>query len=277
MPPFKYPGPICQTKDWYDDIEDGTLVRTLSPLPSSVGSAAPQGAAKPPRRVVAKGACSFLNPQSRDTVVAPAEAFERLRKRSGAAKISPPVQKAEQSWLDKSKSAAIVEEVQIDNQKIVVIRPTENEVKGKNLPTTKQVVEALRAVPAGQRAWTNEVIISPVKDPKSPDSAADAGDGGVTFFPMDKAQSQNNFDNRLMHESGHNYQGSLWKQTGAGPWETAAKADDRRPSPYAARDYGEDFCEFIVLYNTAKGTSCEAVAKQIYPNRWKKMKEYQSP
>src|SRR5438445_751874 len=136
MPPFKYPGPICQTKDWYDDIEDGTLVRTLSPLPSSVGSAAPQGAAK------------------------------------------------------------------------------------------------------------------------SPDSAADAGDGGVTFFPMGKAQSQNNFDNRLMHESGHNYQGSLWKQTGAGPWETAAKADDRRPSPYAARDYGEDFCEFIVLYNTAKGTSC---------------------
>jgi hypothetical protein len=277
MAPLKHPGPTCQTKDCYDNIEDGTLARTPSPLPAHVDSAAPQGTAKAARRVVAKGACSFLNPQSRDTVVAPAEAFERLRKRSGAAKISPPVQKAEQSWRDNSKSAAIVEEVQIDNQKIVVIRPTENEVKGKNLPTTKQVVEALRAVPAGQRAWTNEVIISPVKDPKSPDSAADAGDGSVTFFPIDKAQSQNNFDNRLMHESGHNYQGSLWKETGAGPWERAATADDRRPSPYAARNYGEDFCEFIVLYNTAKGTSCEVVAEQIYPNRWKKMEDYRSP
>jgi hypothetical protein len=277
MAPLKHPGPTCQTKDCYDNIEDGTLARTPSPLPAHVDSAAPQGTAKAARRVVAKGACSFLNPQSREFVVAPSEAFERLRKRSGAAKISPPVQKAEQIWRDNSKSAAIVEEVQIDNQKIVVIRPTEDQVKSKNLPTTKQVVEALRAVPAGQRAWTNEVIISPVKDPKSPDSAADAGDGSVMFFPTEKAQSQNNFDNRLMHESGHNYQGSLWKETGAGPWESAATADDRRPSPYAARNYGEDFCEFIVLYNTAKGTSCEAVAEQIYPNRWKKMEDYRSP
>jgi len=139
----------------------------------------------------------------------------------------------------------------------VVIRPTEDQVKSKNLPTTKQVVEALRAVPAGQRPGLTEVIISPVKDPKSPDSAADAGDGSVMFFPTEKAQSQNNFDNRLMHESGHNYQGSLWKETGAGPWESAATADDRRPPRTPQENYGEDFCEFIVLYNTAKGTSCE--------------------
>jgi hypothetical protein len=40
---------------------------------------------------------------------------------------------------------------------------------------------------------------------------------------------------------------------------------------------GADFCEFNVLYNAVKSTSCEAIAKQIYPNRWKKMEEYQSP
>jgi hypothetical protein len=42
MPPFRYPGPICQTKDWYDDIEDGTLARTPSPLPSHVDSPSPK-------------------------------------------------------------------------------------------------------------------------------------------------------------------------------------------------------------------------------------------
>jgi hypothetical protein len=29
------------------------------------------------------------------------------------------------------------------------------------------------------------------------------------------------------------------------------------------RNTGEDFCEFLILYNTTQGTSCEEIAKEI--------------
>jgi hypothetical protein len=281
MPPFKYPGPICQTKDWYDDIEDGTLARVASPLPSPVGSAAPQGTAKPARRVVAKGACSFINPQAKGTVIASPEAFGRLRKNSGAAKISSEKAKASQTWPDGSSSPAIEQEIQIDNQKISVVRPMDDKARGKNLPTIKELAEALRATPAAQRAHTNEVILSPTAAPGSTESQTIQGQGGsgkIELFPVSDRQSQNDFDNRLMHESGHNYQEKLWSGAAdVSQWQVAADADDGRPSPYAAHNTGDDFCEFNILYNAAKATSCEPIAKQIYPNRWKKMEEYQSP
>jgi hypothetical protein len=281
MPPSKYPGPICQTKDWYDDIEDGTLARGTSPLPSPVGSAAPQGIAKPARRVVAKGACSFLNPQAKGTVIASPEAFARLRKNSGAAKISSPSPKASQTWPDGSSSAAVAQEIEIDGQKISVVRPTDDKVSGKNLPTTKELAEALRAIPAAQRAHSNEVILSPTAAPGSTSArtiAGQAGSGKIELFPVSDGQSQNDFDNRLMHESGHNFQEKLWSGAAdVSQWQVAADADDRRPSPYAADNTGDDFCEFNILYNTAKGASCEEIAKQIYPNRWAKRESYQSP
>ena len=278
MPPFRYPGPICQTKDWYDGIEDGTLARMPSPVPPSTGSIT---APKPALRVSAHGKCSFLNPQPVTNVTAPQEAFDRLRKSSGAAKISAPVPKADEEWPDKSKSPAIEQEVKIDGQKIVVIRPAEKDANGKNLPTVQQVAEALRAIPARQRAHTNKVIVSPTASPNSSPGGITAGEGGsgeIDLYPLDKLQTQNDFDNRVMHESGHNTQGTLWRTAGdAAQWQTVADADPRPPSHYAATNPGDDFCEFNILYNTAKGTSCEAVAKQIYPNRWKKMEEYQSP
>ncbi len=288
MAPLKHPGPVCQTKDCYDNIEDGTLARTPSPLPSSVGSAAPQGTAKPARRVVAKGACSFVNPQAKGTVIASPEAFARLRKNSGAAKISSEKPKASQTWPDGSSSPAIEQEIQIDNQKISVVRPTDDKARGKNLPTTKELAEALRAIPAAQRAHTNEVIVSPTAAPGSSDAQTIAGQGGrgkIELFPVSDRQSQNDFanrqnyfDNRVMHESGHNYQEKLWSGAAdVSQWQVAADADDRRPSPYAADNTGDDFCEFNILYNTAKGAACEEIAKQIYPNRWKKMEDYQSP
>ena len=97
----------------------------------------------------------------------------------------------------------------------------------------------------------------------------------MNLFPMNTTQSQNDFDNRVMHESGHNYQESLWK-SGADvqAWGSVATADKRLPSPYAGSNFGDDFCEFGILYNAAKGTACEATATQLYPNRWKKMASY---
>jgi hypothetical protein len=275
MPPFRFPGPICETRDWFVTFDEGTLARTWSPLPPPLtlsNSAGPQGAPQ------ASGPCSYLNPRSTGTVRAPQAAFDRLRSASGTARISPPQPKASQTWRDGSSSPALEQEIQIDNQRIRVVRPTDADASGKNLPTTAQLAEALRAVPGSQRANTRTVILSPRPHPGSTPSktiAGDAGGGEIMLFPTNGAQSQNDFDNRVMHESGHNYQGSLWHSAqGVQEWATAAAADQRLPSPYAGENAGEDFSEFGILYNTARGTPCEAAARQLYPNRWTKMSGY---
>ena len=279
MGPNRQPSPLGQTKHRHDDIEDGTLARTASPHPSPVGTKAPAAPAKA-RRTVAKGACAYLNPRAGGTVTAPSEAFDRLRGKSGAAKVSSPETKDSYTWPDKSTSKAVQQEVEIDGQKIRVVRPTDDGAKGKNLPTTKELAEALRAIPADQRAHTSVIVVSPTPSPDKSASGTIAGEGGsgeIRLYPVTAAQAQNDFDNRLTHESGHNVQGQFW--TGAGDvhdWQTAADADSSRPSPYAASTTGDDFSEFNVLFNAARGTACEATAKKIYPNRWAKMESYRS-
>jgi hypothetical protein len=278
MAPFRSSGPLCQTQNCLQGLDAGTLPRTTMP------SAAPLGtgpAASPPqraRRVVAKGKCAFLNPQAQGTVLAPKEAFDRLRQSSDPAKISTAQEIASQTWPDNSSSAATSEDVVIGNQTITVIRPKDNEASGKNLPSTKQVAEALRAIPADQRVFTKTVIVSPKPHPKSTPNRTIAGEasrGEIDLYPVPNQQEQVHFDNRLMHESGHNYQEKLWGSTAAvSEWQAAADADGLRPSPYAAAGTGEDFCEFNILYNTAKGTPCEETAKQIYANRWTKRESY---
>lgn len=277
MAPSRYPGPICEVKDWYESRDD-VFPRVRFPLPGPVGFPAVAGQSPAPMLVTATGDCSFLNPRASGTVTAPKAAFDRLRKKSGAATISPPKQIASHTWPDKSSSSALEQEIQIDGQTIKVIRPTDADASGKNLPTIVQVAEALRAIPAKQRTHTTTVFLNPRAHPDTTSKgtiAAEAWAGKIILYPMPREQSQNDFDNRLMHESGHNYQESLWKSgQGAQPWGDAVKADQRRPSPYAWSGDGEDFCEFNILYNTTQGTPCEATAMQLYPNRWKVRQAY---
>jgi hypothetical protein len=281
MAPSKQPGPAGQAKQRREEIDGGTLARTRTQPPATVGAQGTAGSSQAAPVAAATGACSFLNPRSTGTVRAPQEAFDRLRSNSGTAALSTPQPKNSQAWPDGTSSAALEQEITIDGRTFRLIRPTDADAAGKNLPTTAQVAEALRAIPAGQRANTSKVILSPKAHPNSTATrtiAGEAGSGEITLFPVNSGQSQNDFDNRLTHESGHNYQGSLWN---SGPavreWQTAANADNRLPSPYAGENTGDDFCEFGILYNTAKGTPCEASARQLYPNRWAKMLSYQTP
>lgn len=280
MPPFRYPGPICQFRDWYEDSDAGTLVRTRTPSPATIGLNGSVAAKDSTASKTASAACSYLNPRPAGTVVAPQEAFDRLRARSGAARVTPPQSKDSHAWPDGPASPAIEQEIQIDGQTIRVVRPTDADARGRNLPATDQLAEALRAIPAGQRAHTTRVVLSPRPHPHSTSSrtiAGEAGSGEITLYPVNTAQTQNDFDNRLAHESGHNYQGSLWSSgQEVREWQTAAAADAGVPSPYAGENPGDDFCEFSILYNTARGTSCEAEARRLYPNRWAKFAQYES-
>ena len=281
MAPTRHPGPVGQAKQLHDEIDDGTLARSRSEPPATIGAPGSAAPLQTTPVTAATGDCAFLNPRTSGTVRAPQAAFDRLRGNSGAAAVSTPQPKASQAWPYGAASAAIEQDITIDGRAIHVIRPTDADAAGKNLPTTVQVAEALRAIPASQRAHTNRVILSPNPHPDSTPTrttAGEAGAGEITLFPVNSEQSQNDFDNRLTHESGHNYQGTLWTSgTAVREWQIAATADNRLPSPYAGANAGDDFCEFGILYNTARGTPCEASARQLYPNRWAKMVSYQSP
>jgi hypothetical protein len=224
-----------------------------------------------------------LNPRKNegDTVRAPGDAFERLRRNSAAATISAAqATKQPYAWPDKSTSPPALElEIQIGTQKFKVYRPGPNDAKGKNLPTDQQLATALRAIPEVQRACTKTITLSPKPSPEAVSGqytiAGDGGWGTIDLYPVHSQQTQEDFDNRVMHECGHNYAEKVF---GGGPegvqaWKAAFEADTQPPSWYA-RSPGEDFPEFLILYNTAKGTPCEETAKQIYPNRWKKMESY---
>lgn len=280
MGTLRFPGPICQTRDWFDELHEGTLVRAVLGSPPTLGLGGASGSAQPASPATATGACAYLNPRTSGTVVAPAEAFDRLRASAGAARITPPQPRAAHTWPDGSSSAAVEQEIQIDRQTIRVIRPTDTDARGRNLPTTAVLAEALRALPANQRVHTRRVVISPRPHRGSTATrtiAGEAGSGEITLFPVNSPQTQTDFDNRLTHESGHNYQGSLWQSAEAvQEWRTAAAADNSLPSPYAGENAGDDFCEFNILYNAARGSACEAEARRLYPNRWAKFTEYQS-
>jgi hypothetical protein len=270
MPPFRHFGPICQTKDWHEELDSGTLPRVPATIPADFGSKVSAEAA--PRKAIASGKCSFVNPVPRGTVHVPKAAFDRLRKDSPQAKIVPP------ATQPKTGDTTIEQYIEIGNQKIKVIRPTDDLAKGKNLPTMAQLAEALRAVPAVQREQTNTVVLSPNPSPDSTPTQTIGGEGGsgqVELYPVPDTQTQEDWDNRLTHETGHNYEEKVWGgAAGVHEWDEAAKADDRPPSPYARKNAGEDFAEFSIIYHTAKGTSCEAIARKIYPNRWAKMDGY---
>lgn len=278
MSNFRYPGPICQMRDWFQDIEDGTLVRARSSAPSNTGaSPAPNRSSRPAQD--GGGDCAFLNPRSTGTVLAPQAAFDRLRvgvtcqitaARSGAA----------QPTVTGSSTATVEQEIIVGGHTIHIIRPPEAETTGRNLPTTDQLAIAVRAIPANQRRHTTRIVITLRRHPQSSSTqtvAGEAGGGEITLFPVNGTQTQNDFDNRLMHESGHNYQGSVWDSDAAvHEWRVAAAADNRIPSPYAGGNTGDDFCEFGILFNAARGTPCERTALQLYPHRWAKMIEYES-
>jgi hypothetical protein len=274
--PNKQPGPAGQSGSDTAVIDDGTTARAESPTPAPTGS---QGGTSK-RRDFGTGACAYLNPVSSQTVLAPHKSFERLRGAAGKAAISATRPKDSFAWPHGAASAAVEQDVTIDGQVILVVRPTDAAAAGKNLPTTAQLAEALRALPAKQRALSKKVIVCPNPHTKSTANrtiAGDAGSGEITLFPVAAGQSQNDFDNRVMHESGHNYQETLWNSAAAlGEWQLAGNSDRKRPSPYSAQNAGEDFSEFLILFNTARGTPCEATAQNIYPNRWAKMAEYQS-
>ncbi len=242
----KFYGPICQVRDWFDSDF---------------------------REVIAP--CWFESATLPQRVIAPEGEYNRLRSNGGAATLSAATAIATYQWPYGTASNAERFIATLGGSSIEITLPVGGSA---TLPTARQVCDALKAVPSRHRMHTTAVILCPTPHPTSTTRrtvGGEAGSGTITLFPLTSAITQNDVDNRIMHEIGHNFQGSLW-HSGAdvATWTAAAARDARSPSTYAQSNSGDDFCEFLIIFNTVRGTLCEPSAQAIFRNRWNQMLTY---
>jgi hypothetical protein len=202
--------------------------------------------------------------------------FDRIRK---PATLSKPIVIKYKFPGDTAQQDALQYEVTLDGRKEKLIVPKKPPAN-KSLPSAEQLAAAMGTVPGPQLATINQVVASPNPNPddaywakqyKIPNfsSAATGGTSGLTFYPQDN-WSQAFTDSTMIHEGGHSYSKSLWSDAEKKKaWEKAMSSDGRSPSKYADSSTDEDFSESLVMYSLSKGTKCEAIAKQLYPNRYK--------
>lgn len=223
--------------------------------------------------------CEYLNKPS--TVEATKADFDRIRK---PVKLSDPKKTTYKFPGNSAKTSAFVYEAEVDEKKVSIYEPSEPP-KNKNLPSAQQIADALGSVPTGQLDSIRQVVISPNQNPKDSEwavtyktpgftSAATGGNGGVTFYPSHSAWTQELADSTMIHEGGHNYSQGLWKDSAkTEAWKEAVKKDPYSPSSYSDNAATEDFSESLIMYSLSKGTKCEEVARQRYPNRYKILDE----
>ncbi len=227
--------------------------------------------------------CDFLDYPF--TVEAPKANFDKIR---GKSTVGPAKAGTYKFPGDAKPSPSNTNVVNVNGQNVNVISPATGPASG-NLPSVNQVADALATVPPGQLSSINQVVLSPNANPSDAywaqqyntpgfTSAATGGNGGVTFYPWANSPAQENVDSTMIHEGGHTYSQGLWKDPKAkSEWESAIKADDQAPSKYSESASTEDFSESLVTYSLAKGTPCEAVARAIYPNRFKVLDKLLAP
>lgn len=257
----RFYGPICQVRDWFESE------RRVFGASNTATVSAPQASAASP--------CWFQLSLLPQRVIAPAGAFAGLRSRGGTATLPSATAIAAYSWPYGAASSAEQYLATIGGSRLEIIRPSGS---SSTLPSAQQVCDAMRAVPTAQRIHTSKVILCPTPHPSSTTRATvggEAGSGEVRLFPLRSTITQNDVDNRIMHEIGHNFQGSLWHSTAdVADWGLAAARDAQAPSIYAQSNPGDDFCEFLIIFNTVRGTPCELAARTMFRYRWEKMLTY---
>jgi type VI secretion system secreted protein VgrG len=223
--------------------------------------------------------CSYLDKPF--TVESSKANFDRIRK---PAKLGKPKAIKYKFPGDKKEQDALEYEVEVDGRKKKLITP-KTTPKGKNLPSAQQMADSMGTVPGPQLDKVPEVVASPNQNPddaywakeykmKNFSSAATGGTSGLTFYPKKTAWSQEFTDSTMIHEGGHGYSQDLWSDDAKKKaWEKAIADDGRPPSKYAKSSSGEDFSESLVMYSLSKGTTCEATAKLLYPNRYKALED----
>jgi type VI secretion system secreted protein VgrG len=154
---------------------------------------------------------------------------------------------------------------------------------GYGVPDGKQIARALETVPREQYKDLDKVSISAEANPQdavwqkiyrnpSFSSAATANiSQGIAFYPWKGFSTipQQYVDSTMLHETGHLWSESLWKDLARKQaWLDAVTNDAHAPSQYAMNNANEDFAELANMYWSSKGTPCEVEGRKRYPGRY---------
>jgi hypothetical protein len=154
---------------------------------------------------------------------------------------------------------------------------------GYGVPNGEQIARALEAVPREQYKDLDKISVSTEANPqdavwqriyRSPSfsSAATASvSQGVAFYPWKGFATipQRYVDSTMLHETGHLWSESLWKNAARKQaWLDAVTNDAHAPSQYAMNNANEDFAESANMYWSSKGTPCEVEGRKRYPARY---------
>jgi hypothetical protein len=249
---------------------------SLSSPTSGAGSTDESGS--PVQSCVAKTAeipkeCAYLKKPF--TVESSQTDFDRIRK---PAKLSAAKEVKYKFPGDLAPQDALEYEVDVSGHKKKLVVP-KVVPPGKSLPTAERLASAMGTLPSAQLAKVPQFVASPNPNPSDSywattynmpnfSSAATGGSSGVTFYPQSN-WSQEFTDSTMIHEAGHTFSASLWKDDAVKKaWENAIAKDGRSPSEYADKSASEDFSESMVMYSLSKGTTCEEPAKKLYPARY---------
>lgn len=174
--------------------------------------------------------------------------------------------------------------VTIGGQDVPVMLPAEPNAEAGHFHTIEEVARGLAALSPALRAEITEVQVNPNPNPNddfwaqrygNPEfrSYMTAGaDGIVGIYPCRYPQPQGNLDGSMIHEVGHvvsqrafgSPSDPRWQQ-----WQRAMEADPVAASGYARSSQGEDFAEFLQLYETVRGTPDEPHMRRLFPNRYR--------
>jgi hypothetical protein len=183
---------------------------------------------------------------------------------------------------------ALKYEVEIDGKKTPVYLAKHKDPNSGPTHDIDSVAKGLAALPPESRALVKEVRVNP--KPNSQDaywavkyndkkfhSYMTAGAAGTVDIYAnvkgDPLGPQLQLENSMIHETGHVLSGKMWGDDTDGPqwkpWRDAIAKDKMTPSQYAKNSPGEDFSEFLVLYQSVKGTPAEAELRELMPERFK--------
>lgn len=173
-------------------------------------------------------------------------------------------------------------DVRVGERSVPVFMP---EPAAPNTHTINEVARGLATLTPGALSQIERVQVNPGANPHDAYWAKVYGEpnfrsymtagaaGTIDIYPYGHYASQDGLNNSLVHEVGHIVSQRNWGNSNQDKrWDdyrNAIAADGIAPSQYGRNSPGEDFSEFLTLYNAVRGTSQEKELRALMPNRFR--------
>jgi|CXWL01.1.fsa_nt_gi hypothetical protein len=184
------------------------------------------------------------------------------------------------------KASARVHRLELENQSIDVVVPSDGIFSPPHQHTVEEVAAAVAQLLPAARRLISQIVLSPrplpndERDERVPELSKDAymtfaRGGQVTIYPQPSLMAANHLAPALAHEAGHalgaeQFDGFFRALTRQGwnVWEEAMAADQLPPSKYGLKSVEEDVAETALIYLCTEGTAEFEEYRALFPRRF---------